>query len=563
MESKAGERSQSRTHRGLLFAAAIGLVLVLLLFWRAPSDWLQSLTPDGRLDAGTTGFLNGLRPLLLLFVAVGFVVALSPASRVATAAAWRAGLPAAATPTRLAWGMGAFAAVLRLVIARFADIGLGDDGARVAWLEQWLQQPAWVWSGLWTPGHLYLHAAMNVMIRNAVWSGVALSALASGITVGLLTRSFERDWGAVAAFCGGITMSLLPVSLAHGSTPDVNPVFAVFPVAAMVFARQYARDRSAVRFLLACLFAGWATWCRYEAVVLVPAIALVLWPRWKAMFLFVTGGFLPIVAWGWMESRTSGQVGHVAHVMQADPGLRGSMVSHLFSLTGSVWQAVPLPVMLLGAAGVVRSLRARRGREWMLLGSVHLAALTGAALLLGAGTQPRYYILVGTLAAGYAGIALAGVWRENFRVAAWVTVLATLLFVIAPGLYPNDNDLWIRRSARLRTVVDDVRARASGGDVIWVSDEAGYFYACRVRPPLARYHSMPRADSDPAAVMAELEAAPAAVVAVEPQDRVRERWARFAALAAATYDVQPAGSVQGYQIYHLVRRGTGRTQEVR
>lgn len=130
-------------------------------------------------------------------------------------------------------------------------------------------------------------------------------------------------------------------------------------------------------------------------------------------------------------------------------------------------------------------------------------------------------------------------------------------------MFPGENDLWVRRSPRLRALVDDVRARASGQDVIWVSDEAGYFYSCRVRPPLARYHSMPRADSDPAAVMAELGAAPAAVAAVETQDRARERWSRFAALAAETYDVQPAGTVQGYQIYNLVRRGTVRTEEAR
>lgn len=552
MESNFGHGIQDRAHRGLLVASVTGLLVVVLVFWRAPSLWLQALTPDGRLDAGATAFVNSLRPLLVLLVAALFALALLPGARVAIASAWLAGAPAATAPTRLAWGLGAFALVLRLLIARFADIGLGDDGARVAWLEQWLQHPGLVWSGLWTPGHLYLHAAMNVLIRNPVWSGVALSALASGITVGVLTRSVERDWGRFAALCGGVTMSLLPVSLAHGSTPDINPVFALFPVVALASAQQYVHRGSPRWLWLGCLLAGWATWCRYEAIALVPAIALVLWPRWKAMCLFVVGAFLPVVVWAWMESRASGQLGHVAHVMQNDPGLQGNNASHLFSLMGAVWQAVPLPVLLLGGAGAFRSLRARRGRAWMLPAAVHLAALTGAALLLGAGTQARYHILAGTVAAAYAGVGLAGVWRAHRGPAVGVAAVALVLFVIAPGLYPNDNDLWIRRSARLRAVVDEVRARAAGRDVAWVSEEAGYFYVCRARPPIARYHAMPRADSDPAALLRDL--AGEAIVAVQPADRARARWQDLVARASATYEIRPAGTVEGYEIYDMLRR---------
>jgi len=559
--------SPNRVHGGLLGVALLGAVLTAILYARAPSAWLQTLTPDGTLEPRTAGFLDAMRIFLAGGSAALFAAALLPGLRGAMAAAWRAAAPgttpAAPRWTKAPWVLGGFAFVLRLAIATRADIGLGDDGARVAWLQSWLQQPAPVWSGLWLPGHLYLHALVYLVVRDVLWAGVVLSALAAGGATALLVRALERDWGAAAAWFGGLMIAVLPVSLAYGSTPDVNPVFAFFPVAAIAGVQRYLRRGGRGWWAAAVLAAAWATWCRFEAIGLVPAIALLFWPRFRHLLAFAVLGLVPFLAWNTVEGLQSGQAGHVAQVVKSDPALGGSLVSHLFSLIGAFWQSMPLPVLLLGIAGAVRAVRLHRGRAWLLLAVLHAGALVATTLLFHAGTQPRYYILAGTIVAFYAAVGWAGVVAQSPRLGLCLAGAVLVLLAVVPGVFPGENDLWIRRSPRLRALVDDVRARASGRDVLWVSDEAGYFYACRVRPPLARYHSMPRADSDPAAVMAELGAAPTAVVAVEPQDRVRERWARFAALAAATYDVQPAGTVQGYQIYNLVRRGTGPTAEVR
>lgn len=544
----------SGLHRGLLLAGTLTALLASALAVRAPSALLGALTPDGALEPRTAAFLDRF-PLLLGLAAAGLLAAgLRAQLRARLAGAWRMSPPPHPATTRLPWVLGVSAAALRIVLATQADLGLGDDGARVAWLESWLQHPAPVWTGLWLPGHLYLHALVYLVVRDAVWAGVVLSALAAGGTTAILTRALERDWGTAAAWFGGVAVSVLPVSLAYGATPDVNPVFAFLPVAAVAAVQCSVRRGGRRWWVLGVLAAAWATWCRFEAIGLVPAIGLLLWPRWRQVVAFALLGLAPFVAWNVLESLHAGQAGHVAQVVKNDPGLSGSLVSHAFSLIGAFWQSMPLPVLLLALAGAVRAARFRRGRGWMILAVLHAGALVATTLLFHAGTQPRYYILAGSVVGLYAAVGWAGIWAAAPRFGLAVAVLAGLLLAVLPGLFPGGNDLWIRRSPHLRSLVDDVRSQAADRDVIWVSEESGYFYACRVRPPAGRYHSMPRADSDPAALLAALHAPSGAVVAVEPHERAQQRWQRLAALAAPAYDVQAARVVQGYQIYDLVRR---------
>lgn len=549
--------SQTRTaglHRGLLLAGTLTLLLAAALAVRAPSALLGALTPDGALEPRTAGFLDRLRLFLGIgaagLLAAGFHAGLR--GRVAFAS--RSPPPSQPSTTRLPWLLGAGACALRLLLATQADIGLGDDGARVEWLQSWLEHPAPVWTGLWLPGHLYLHALVYLVVRDAVWAGVVLSALAAGGTTAILARALERDWGSAAAWFGGIAVSILPVALAYGATPDVNPVFAFFPVAAVAAVLHAVRGGGARWWAAAVAAAAWATWCRFDAIGLVPAIGLLLWPRWRQVVAFAVLGLVPFVAWNVLESLHAGQAGHVAQVVKNDPGLSGSLVSHVFSLIGAFWQSMPLPVALLALAGAVRAARFHRGRAWMLLGVLHAGALVATTLLFHAGTQPRYYILAGSVAAFYAAVGWGGIWAAAPRFGLAAAAVAGILLAVLPGLFPGGNDLWIRRSPRLRLLVDDVRSQAAERDVIWVSEESGYFYACRVRPPAGRYHSMPRADSDPAALLAALRSPSGAVVAVEPHERARERWQRLAALAGPAYDVRTARVVQGYQIYDMVRR---------
>ncbi len=542
-----------------LVGAVLALALVTLaVFVRAPSAWLRAMTPDGGLEPHTAFFLDSLRWLLLL-ATVGLALAwASPGVRRALAASWKADPSSASQSLASRWlapACALAAAILRLAVASQSDFGLGDDGARAAWLASWLQHPHAVWTGMWLPGHLYLQALVALVVGDPSWSGVVLSALGTAGCAWILVRAVERDWGFHAALATGVIIAISPVSLAHGATADINPMFAFFPIAAVAAIERFLNGGGRRWLWIGGALLAWSTWCRFDAIVLVPAVAILLWPRRTMLLVFALGSLLPFVLWNAVESMQTGQAAHVARVVQNDPGLRGSLVSLVFSLLGGVWQAVPLPCAVLGIAGMLRALRARRGRAWMPLALFHAGVLAATTWLLGAGTQPRYFILTGTIVAAYAGIGWAGIIAASRRTGWIVAVVASALLVITPGLFASHHDLWVRRDAHLRALVDAVRGAAAGRDVIWVSEESGYLYWCRVRTPISTYHAMPRADSDARALLEEMRAARAAVACVQDGSQTEERWSRFAAAATPEWDVRPAGARDGYRLYDLVRRG--------
>ena len=579
------EPTSRRFDSRLLALAAFCVLVTALLLYRAASQWLGGFTPDGAFEPRTARFLDAGVWIWALAGLTTLAAASSAGLRRALAGGWQepeatgAALRLSSISPWLAPSLGLFAVLLRLVLAGFADIGLGDDGARVVWLQQWLEAPHLVWSGLWLPAHLYLHALFYLFVRDAVWSGVLLSAVAAGGTVWILARAVQARWGDLAASLAGALAALLPVSLAYGANPDVNPVFAFFIVAAtaaLLQAREAsARDarHSAVAgvppaqvshgfrwFFLAwfCLFI--ATWMRFDAIVLVFALAALLLPRWRAVALFALAASLPFVAWNVAQSRLSHGTGNVMSTVQEDPTLGGSLVSVSFDFLGALWLAVTLPVIVLSLAGALRAWGARAGRGWILPALAHLAALAGTTLVFHAGTQPRYYILVGSIAAAFAGVGLAGIAARS-RAVGWATaMLAAILLVVTPQLYPDESDLWLRRNPELRQLVDEVDRRSEGGHVVWVSQESGYFYACRARPPIQLYHALPRADSEPQTVLDGLRDADTAIACVEQRPLPRERWQRLLALAGRGWLVEPLADHGDYRLFAMYRVGAAQVR---
>ncbi len=360
--SPGGDRGAG-TSRPLLSAGLLALGVAVLLFLRPPSEWLRSLAPDGSLESRTARFLDAGPGLWLLAALLLLALALWSSGRKALAGAVAAPAPAPRRPGRwLAPALGALAFLARLVAARFSDIGLGDDGARVFWLESWIESPHAVWSGLWLPAHLYVHALLYSVVRDAVWAGVLLSAIAAGGTVWILARAVEWGWGRRAAACAGVAAALMPVSLAHGATPDVNPVFAFFVVAATAAVWRGRAAGAGVWLLLGWACLATATWMRFDSIVLVPIVAALLLPRWIAAGLFAVAAGLPLVIWNLVAARLAGEGGDAMSVVQQDPTLAGSLVALGFTYMGAIWQAVTLPVVVLGLCGAWRAVRARRSR---------------------------------------------------------------------------------------------------------------------------------------------------------------------------------------------------------
>lgn len=529
---------------------AVGVVLLV----RPASTWLRALTPDGQLEPQTAAFLDAMSGIVLLGGVLLLGLGVAPRLRNAVADGWRQGPPPDSASGRWIPPAAAILAfALRLVVARQSDIGLGDDGARVAWLQSWVQHPGMVWSGMWLPAHLYLHALIFAIVRDAVWAGIALSALAAGGTAWILTHSVTRTWGGHAGVVTALTVSCLPVSLAYGSNPDVNPVFAFFVVASMASVSRGARKSSWAWVLLGWFCLAIATWMRFDSLLLVPAIGLLLWPRLRAILVFVVSASLPLLVWNFVDSLVSHRAGHVVSTIRSDPTLQGSLISNAFSYSGAIWQAVTLPVLVLGLIGMARAMNAKRGRNWILLPLVHAVSLAGTTIVLQAGTQSRYFILIGSVFAAYAGVGLAGMFERSRLVGAATALLAIGLFVYTPSLYPGGNTLWARRDPQMRALVDHVARLSEGRDIVWVGDSA-YFYFCRKRPPLEQYHALSRADSDPGVVVAGLDHSNRALACVENNEVFLERWRSLLDKLEPMWRVERIDERGEFMIYGLRRQ---------
>ena len=547
----AGSAKRSLT---LVVVACATLVVGAILVVRPASTWLRALSPDGALEAETAAFLDGLSGLVLLLGLITLAAGLSTSLREALAAGWRFPPPAARARSRwIAPAGGLLAFLVRIAVASVSDIGMGDDGARVVWLQHWLQDPKPILSGVWLPAHLYLHALFNLFIRDPVWSGVVLSASAAGGTTWILTRAVEEVWGRRAAVVTAVTGSILPISVAYGANPDNNPVFAFLVVAATAAVLRAARSDSKRWLVVGWLLLSTATWMRYDALPLVPVLGLLLWPRRLLSVLFVCASLLPMAIWTVADSLITQTTGNVVGVILQDPSLKMSAAARAFHALGAVWHGITLPILVLGVMGVVRSLRARQGRAWMVLPLAHAAALAAAAVVVRAGTQPRYFILIGTVLGAYAGVAVAGVLERSRRVGFGVVALAAGLLALTPGMFPDDDELWIRRNPELRALADEVSLASQGQDVVWIGRSA-YYYCCRKRPPLERFHAISRYDYDPTQIIAGWRDAASVVVVVEQTPATMQQWEQFQQRAQG-WVAHPLGAQGGFDIYSL-RRAT-------
>src|SRR5262245_2917261 len=408
---RAAFSSRSRRHldRWLLLIGGLGLVLGLALHWYPVSVLASALSPDNSLEIATARFLDSLHYLLIFGSVVCVLLAWNEPMR-------ESFFGAVTSPPSLRdesgtspyWipSIAVAAFLLRIGIGAISDIGLGDDGARVAWLKGWLLEPRPIWWGLWAPGHLYLQALAWLLVRDEIRAGILLSALASGGLAWILGQSVKRSWGQAAGACAAIGAAVLPVGVAYGATPDVSAPFAFLIVAAIASVGRYVREGRRVWIILALLAIAFASWSRFETFLLIPGIVAPLWHRRTRALWFGMVALVPTLVWHSLRHLFPTEATpSIVRVVLHDPWLvQRPLIPALFSFLGGLWLGLTLPFIAAGVLGVIRSGRLKWGREWLLILLLHLCAFIGMFSLTHGAASPRYYILPGSILAAYTGI---------------------------------------------------------------------------------------------------------------------------------------------------------------
>ena len=291
---------------------------------------------------------------------------------------------------------------------------------------------------------------------------------------------------------------------------------------------------------------------RNVTFLLVPGIAILLWPRWRQALGVAVAGWIPTAGWNAILYLRSGDALRVVNSVRTTYAV-ANWRTEVFTFAGSAWVGLTLPFIVLGCMGAVRALRVGRSRIWLPVLVLHTGALAAASLTAGQGNQPRYLLLAGSILAAYSGIALAGMIEQSRRLGALACIATGLLLAWAPRMYPTSHGIWVLRNQDLRRVVDHVATLRGERDVLWVGDESAFFFPCRASIPIERYHTVARLEGDPSRTSRELGSVREAVACVHRSERGQRLWTAFLEESSGEWLLQSEAPTGDYDVVRMQR----------
>jgi Dolichyl-phosphate-mannose-protein mannosyltransferase len=349
--------------------------------------------------------------------------------------------------------VGAVTLRLALYLAYRPD-GVEPDGLGMAllfWKPELLQAalPDW-WrelmskvAGYWPPVYPYLCAAFGKLFDDPLAAGRVVSALASGAlalaiaaTVRFLTG--DRTAGVFAAVCWAVA----PLAVFWDTRVRPEAVFLLAYTAGLYFLLRHLGGGRRLRDLaLATALAGFAATVKYEAVVLIPALAVFWVPALRrrpgaALWRLAAAAVPWALAAAWMLTHDLDRAGDYAGLFTAQ------MARQLPVWWGLSVAALPAvatwPVAALAVFGWVTTYRDKptRPAAWLLL---YVVAAHLATIAVGYNWIARYLLLVLPVV-----VLLAGVGWARLPDIAWLRWGAAGLSVVV-GLFLSHQ--WVRGEA--------------------------------------------------------------------------------------------------------------------
>jgi len=214
--------------------------------------------------------------------------------------------PAPAPTGALEAAAAGLAAALLYAATACRDLGAGDAGelllaARTLGIPHPPGYPLWVWLaalfGRLAPGPFPARVAL-------------LSAVSAAVGLALLYRLIRACGpGRLAAALAVAALAVTPALWSSATSVEVYALSFAVDVGAALAACAYARRGGPGRLFVTALLAGLALVSHQTAVLLLPALAVALWPRlraegmpWRAPLLGLAAGLLPFL---WLPLRSA------------------------------------------------------------------------------------------------------------------------------------------------------------------------------------------------------------------------------------------------------------------
>ncbi|HRJ76801.1 MAG TPA: glycosyltransferase family 39 protein, partial [Anaerolineales bacterium] len=185
---------------------------------------------------------------------------------------------------------------IRLFAIPFAMSSGGDAVVRIFIAQEWMKDPTIITSGVWGPLHTYLTAGILYIWNDAVYAPLFLNCIFSASVAIPLYLFVKHEWNESAALFVACLYLLFPVGIRYGLDTLTELPFIFFITLSMLFL-SYARSEQGnwKHAFIAGFMITIAGSLRYESWGLTPFLGLLLWKKWKEMFLFfATSAIFPI-----------------------------------------------------------------------------------------------------------------------------------------------------------------------------------------------------------------------------------------------------------------------------
>lgn len=310
-------------------------------------------------------------------------------------------------------------AAARVVLLPLATTDGGDSASRVWGSIRWLEDPHLITHGVWGPLHYYLIAFALWLWPDPVSGPVGLHVLV-GVATPLLVYAFTRTAiaGPRAALLVAATYAIYPIAIRNSLSVRSEVPFVLLLLGAMIFVELARGDRGSWKHAVAAgISLTLAAMLRYEAWMLIPLLALLLWRKPRLMGVFVACALVHPVFW---------MVGNGIH--SGDPlysinwasrsereGMGRAMmplstrIIRAFEYPGLILRGMTVPIGVIAVAGAIVALVNReRCRVWLL-------PVAGLTLLLMWGIargalvpKINYTTTIGTMLFPFAAV----IWRR-------------------------------------------------------------------------------------------------------------------------------------------------------
>ena len=188
--------------------------------------------------------------------------------------------------------------IFRLIAMPFSMTTEADAVSRIFMAIEWIQKPYLISSGVWGPLHTYLIAGILFIWNNPIYAPILLNIFFSAAVAIPLYFFVKREWNENAGLFTTCIYLIYPVAIRNSLMALSEIPFIFFVTLTLLFLSFAMGGKNNWKYaFMAGIFLTLAASLRYEAWVLIPALGIILWKRWKSFLVFLFASMLFPVFW--------------------------------------------------------------------------------------------------------------------------------------------------------------------------------------------------------------------------------------------------------------------------